>query len=109
MVTYSLGHGCGVQGPGRPNPAKPPRRAVPRRRTDAPRVAGTPADDAFRRHEAPEAARRGGPRGDQAAGPRKAALPEPHPDPARPRPVGEQVRRAMGRWAERPQERIGGT
>ena len=32
-----------------------------------------------------------------AARPREAPLPEPGPDPARPRPVGEQVRRALGR------------
>ena len=42
---------------------------------------------------------------DQAARPREAALPEPRPDPARPRPVGEQVRRALGRGAQRAQER----
>ena len=33
----------------------------------------------------------------QAARPREAPLPEPRPDPARPRPLGEQVRRALGR------------
>ena len=41
----------------------------------------------------------------QAARPREAALPEPRPDPARPRPVGEQIRRALGRGAQRAQER----
>ena len=33
----------------------------------------------------------------QRAWPREAALPEPRPDPARPRPVGEQVRSSRGR------------
>ena len=41
----------------------------------------------------------------QAARAREAALPERRPDPARPRPLGEQVRRALGRRAERPQAR----
>ena len=45
---------------------------------------------------------------DQAARSREAALPEPRPDPARPRPVGEQVRRAMGRRAQRAQATTGG-
>ena len=40
----------------------------------------------------------------QAARPREAPLPEPRPDPARPRPVGEQVRRALGRDAQRAQD-----
>ena len=51
-------------------------------------------------------ARGGGPRGHQAARPREAPLPEPRPDPARPRPVGEQVRRALGRRAQRAQDRL---
>ena len=33
------------------------------------------------------------------ARPREAALPEPGPDPARPRPVGEQIRGALGERA----------
>jgi hypothetical protein len=45
----------------------------------------------------------------KAAGPREAPLPEPGPDPARPRPVGEQVRRALGGCAQRPQERLEST
>ena len=53
-------------------------------------------DDPLRRDEAPQAARGGRPRGHQAARPREAPLPEPGPDPARPRPVGQQVRRALG-------------
>ena len=40
-------------------------------------------------------------------GRREGPLPEPRPDPARPRPVGEQVRRALGRRAQRPQNQIG--
>src|SRR3954462_7400151 len=40
---------------------------------------------------------------EQARWPREAALPEPRPDQARPRPVGEQVRRAMGGDAQRAQ------
>ena len=55
-----------------------------------------------------------GPRRDQAARPGEAPLPEPGPDPARPRPVGEQVRRALGRRRsaisstrlERPMEKV---
>ena len=44
----------------------------------------------------------------QAARSREAPLPQPGPDPARPRPVGEQVRRALGGDAQRPQEPTGG-
>src|ERR671928_48605 len=44
----------------------------------------------------------------RSARPREAALPEPGPDPARPRPVGEQVRGALGRGAQRPQGTTGG-
>ena len=32
----------------------------------------------------------------QAPWPREAPLPESRPDPARPRPLGEQIRRALG-------------
>ena len=66
------------------------------------------ADDALRRDEAPEGARGGRARGHQAAWPREAPLPEPRPDPARPRPLGEQIRRALGRDAQRAQAQIGG-
>ena len=45
---------------------------------------------------------------DEAPRAREAALPEPGPDPARPRPVGEQVRRAVGRRAHRAQAATGG-
>ena len=41
----------------------------------------------------------------QAARSREAALPQPRPDPARPRPLGQQVRRALGRGAQRAQDR----
>ena len=47
----------------------------------------------------------GGARRHAATRPREAALPEPRPDPARPRPVGEQVRRALGGGAQRAQAR----
>ena len=40
--------------------------------------------------------------------PAEAALPEPRPDPAGPRPVGQQVRRALGGDAQLAQARIGG-
>ncbi len=43
----------------------------------------------------------------QAARPGEAPLLEPRPDPARPRPVGEQVRRTLGRRAQRTQAGIG--
>ncbi len=66
------------------------------------------ADDAIRRHEAPEGSRGRGSRGHAAARSREAPLPQPGPDPARPRPVGEQVRRALGGDAQRPQEPTGG-
>ncbi len=88
--------------------AEPTRRSLldelfERGRADAERARAAAADDALRRDEAPEGARGGRPGGDQAARPREAALPEPRPDPARPRPVGEQVRRALGRGAQRAQ------
>ncbi len=43
----------------------------------------------------------------RSAGPREAPLPQPRPDQARPRPVGEQVRRALGGRARRPQAETG--
>ena len=43
----------GVQGPRRPDPAQPARRAVPRGRPDAERARGALPDDALRRDEAP--------------------------------------------------------
>ena len=45
---------------------------------------------------------------DEAARAREAALPEPGPDQARPRPLGEQVRGAVGGDAHRPQAATGG-
>ena len=40
------------------------------------------------------------------ARPREAPLPEPRPDPARPRPVGEQVRGAVGGHAHGLKKRL---
>ena len=77
-------------------------------RADAERARGPAADDALRRDEAPARARGGRPGHHEAAWPREAPLPEPGPDPARPRPVGEQVRRALGGDAERAQDTSGG-
>src|SRR5206468_3686761 len=108
-VTYYPEHGHGVQGPRRPDPAEPPRRALPGRRPDAQRARGPLLDDALRRDEAPEAARGGGTGGHPPARPREAPLPEPRPDPTRPRPVGEQIRRALGLRADRAQAPTGGT
>ena len=107
LVTYLGRRGRGVQGPRRSDPAEPARRAVPGGRADAQRARGALPDDALRRDEAPAATRGGGPGGDQAARPREASLPEPGPDPADPRPVGQQVRRALGGRAQRPQARAG--
>src|SRR4029453_7459331 len=64
--------------------------------------------DPLRRHEAFARPRRRGPRGRPAVGSGKAALPEPGPDPADPRPVDRQVHRAPGLGARRPQVRTGG-
>ena len=50
----------------------------------------------IRRHEAPAGARGRWPDHDEAARAREAPLPEPRSDPARPRPLGEQVRGAVG-------------
>src|SRR5262245_21350703 len=100
MVTYKPTRGSGVQGPGRAAAASPARRAVQGGRSDARRARAAPPDDPLRRDEAPARARRRGARGDEEAGAREAALPEPRPDPTRSRPVGEQVRRAVGRDAE---------
>src|SRR5712691_13514195 len=109
MVTYPGGRGRSVQGPRRPDPTEPPRRAVPGGRPDVERARGPLLDDALRRHEAPPAARGGRTGGHPPARSREAPLPEPRPDPARPRPVGEQVRRALGLRADRAQTRTGGT
>ena len=98
----------GVQGARGPNAAEPARRAVQGGRPDVERARAAAADDALRRHEAPAAARGGRPRDDKEARSREAALPEPRPDPARPRPMGEQVRRALGRRPQRAQAPIGG-
>ena len=44
---------------------------------------------------------------DQTPGPGEAALPEPRPDPAGPRPLGQQVHRALGRRPDRPESGTG--
>ena len=103
MVTYCREHGRGVQGAGGPDAEELARRALPRGRAVAQRIGGAAAHDALRRHEAPEDPRGGGPRDHQEARSREAPLPEPRPDPARPRPVGEQIRRALGRRPDRAQ------
>src|SRR5688500_1472843 len=109
MVTYDPEpDGRGVQSSRRPDASAPARPAVPPGWAAAARPRAGAGDDAVRRHEASAAARGGKPRDDQAARTREAPLPEPRPDPARPRQVGEQVRRALGRDAERAQAPIGG-
>src|SRR5438093_9318608 len=102
MVTY-YHRGRGVQGPGRSEPPQAARRALQARRADARGTRAAPADDALRGNEAFARARGGQARRNAAARARKAALPEPRPDPAGPRPVGEQVRRAVGGDPERPE------
>src|SRR5258708_34531391 len=107
MVTYYRGHGWRVPRSGRSNQAKPARRAVPRGRPDAERARGALSDHALRGDEAPEAARRGRAHRHPAAWPREAPLPQPRAYPADPRPVGEQICRALGGRAERDQARTG--
>ena len=70
-------------------------------------LSGRPRDDPGRRREAPAAARGRRPRRQPAPRPREAALPQPGPDPAHPRPLGEQVHRAVGRRAHRSEARTG--
>ena len=107
FVTYCGRHGPGVQGTCRSHPAEPARRALPRGWADAERARRALLDVALRRDAAPAIARGGRPDRHPATRPREAPLPEPGPDPARPRPVGEQVRRALGECAQRPQEQTG--
>src|SRR5215213_7294810 len=102
------GNGRGIQGTLRPHAPQPARRALSRRRADPKRARGAPPDDALRRDEAPAGARGGQPRNNEEAWAREAPLPEPRPDQARPRQVGEQVRGAMGGHAHRPQASTGG-
>src|SRR5688500_6997380 len=87
MVTYSLPRGRGVQGARRLDAKGPARRALQAGRADAEHARATGADDALRRDEAPARARGGGSRDHPTARAREAALPEPGPDPAHPRPV----------------------
>src|SRR5665811_1736644 len=88
-------HGRGVQSLGRSDPTEPARRALSRGRTDVERARGALLNDALRGDEAPEAARGRWARGHQTTRPQKAPLPEPRPDPSRPRSVGEQVRLSL--------------
>src|SRR6202043_135698 len=107
MVTYDVGHGRGLQSPRRSDAPEAARRAVQAGRADAHRSRAAVADDPLRRDEAPQGARRGESRGHETAWPREAPLSESCPDPARPPPLGEQIRRALGSTAERAQERPG--
>src|SRR3989442_11542242 len=107
-VAYHSGHGRCVQGPRRPDAPEPARRSVRAGRADAQRARGAVADDALRRDEAPEGLGGGAPRDHAAARSREAPLPEPRPDSAHPRPLGEQVRGALGGGAVRAQARPGG-
>src|SRR3954451_19791765 len=109
MVTYCRSHGGGpgVQGVGRPDPTSSAGPTLRARRPHAHRAGVRAGDDALRCHEAPEGARGGRARRRCEEGPGKAALPEPGPDPADPRPLDRQVHRAPGHGARRPQERTG--
>src|SRR5882762_5049119 len=107
MVTYYLTHGCCVQSPRGPDAPKPARRIVQGRWADAERARGAAADDALRGDEAPEASGGGRSRRHQAARAGETALSESGSDPARPRPLGEQIRRTLVRWTERPETHIG--
>ncbi|CAA9366688.1 MAG: Transcriptional regulator, ArsR family / Ligand-binding SRPBCC domain protein family, partial [uncultured Nocardioidaceae bacterium] len=100
--------GPGVQSSRRPDPARPPRCLVHRGRSDPERPRGTGADDALRSDEAPQGPGGSRARRDAQARPGEAPLPQPRPDPAHPRPVGEQVRRTVGRRAHRSQGTAGG-
>src|SRR5207237_10710929 len=108
-VSNSQRCGQGVQGTGRSDPPQPPRPALSGGRTNVDRARRTVPDDAVRRDEAPEAAGRGWPGGDQAARAGEAPFSQPYSDPACPRSVGEQVRRTMDRGTERAKRQTGGT
>ena len=105
-VTYCRRRGLGVQGPCGPDPARPARRPVRPGRSDADRPGGASADDALRSDEAPQDPGRGRARRAPQARPREGSLPQPRPDPAHPRPLGEQVRRAVGLRADRSQTQL---
>src|SRR6476661_1250520 len=109
MVTYCRSHGGGpgVQGVGRPDPTSPAGPALRARRPHAHRAGVRAGDDPLRCHEAPQGARGGRARRHAEEGPGEAALPQPGPDPADPRPLDRQVHRAPGDGARRPQERTG--
>src|SRR6476620_10788648 len=105
LVTYTSGHGRGVQGARRSDPQGSPGPVARARRADAQGARVRAPDDPVRRHEAPAGARGGGSRHDEAPWPGEAPVPEPRPDQAHPRPVGKQIRRALGRCAQRAQAR----
>ena len=103
MVSYPAVRGHGVPGPRRPHPTGAPRCPVRPGRPDAGRPDRTARHHQDRRRQAPGCARGRRAGGEPAPGPREAALPQPGPDPARPRPLGEQVHRAVGRRPGRSQ------
>src|SRR5215203_2668852 len=108
MVTYPQACGRGLQGAGGPHPSRAARPALRAGRADAERPGAAVADVPLRRDEAPEGARGGWPGDDPEARSREAALSQPRPDPAHPRPLGEQVHGALGLGAQRAEERDGG-
>ncbi len=83
--------------------AQTPGRPVREGRPDACRTRRTDADDPFRGDEASPGAGESGACGRQEEGPRKAPFPQPGPDQADLRPVGQQVHRALGGNAHRAQ------
>ena len=91
----------------RPDPSVAARRPPRGGRPDPGRPHGRTRHDPHRGGQAPAPPRGGRPRRHPPAGPGEAALPQPGPDPPHPRPVGEQVHRAVGRRTGRPQDRAG--
>src|SRR5437868_4821698 len=110
MVTYYARRGRQprVQGSRRPDATASPRPALRARRPHAHRARVGAGDDAIRSHEAPAGPRGRRARGHPTAGPGEAALPEPGPDPARPRPLDRQVHGAPSVGARGSQARTGG-
>src|SRR5258708_3242742 len=90
------GDGRGVQGARRPDPPRPARRAPQGGRPDPDCSRAALSDDALRRDEAPQGAGGGRARHHETSWSREASLPEPRPDQARPRPLGEPLCRALG-------------
>ena len=89
-----------------PTRREPARRAPRARRADAELARVPAADDPLRGDEAPAGPGGGESRDHAAPWPREAALPQPRPDQAHPRPLGEQIRRALGRRAQRAQAKL---